>query len=35
MNPFALAMMIVGCTVVWGGLFLCVGIALTKKPENK
>ncbi|WP_313186400.1 MetS family NSS transporter small subunit [Lacrimispora sp.] len=35
MNPFALAMMIVGCSVVWGGLLLCVGIALTKKPENK
>lgn len=35
MNSFTLAMMIVGCSVVWGGLFLCVGIALTKKPENK
>lgn len=34
MNPLALIMMIVGCSVVWGGLFVCVGIALNKKTKE-
>ncbi len=34
MNTSALIMMVLGCTIVWGGLFLTLGIAI-KKENNK
>ncbi|MGL5124221.1 MAG: methionine/alanine import family NSS transporter small subunit [Fusobacteriaceae bacterium] len=35
MNTGALIMMIIGCTIVWAGLFLTLAIALKKEKIKK
>lgn len=33
MNTSAIVMMILGCTIVWGGLLLSIGITLKKEKK--
>jgi hypothetical protein len=34
MNTSAVIMMVFGCTIVWGGLLLSIGITLKKEKES-
>lgn len=31
MNTSAIIMMVLGCTIVWGGLFISIGVTLKKE----
>ncbi len=35
MNTSAVIMMVFGCTIVWGGLLLSIGITLKKEKNNE
>ena len=35
MNTSAVIMMVFGCTIVWGGLLLSIGIALKKEKDEE
>lgn len=35
MNTSAVIMMVFGCTIVWGGLLLSIGITLKKEKDNE
>lgn len=35
MNTSAVIMMIFGCTIVWGGLLLSIGITLKKEKDEE
>ena len=35
MNTSAVIMMVFGCTIVWGGLLLSIGITLKKEKDEK
>ena len=35
MNTGAVIMMVFGCTIVWGGLLLSIGITLKKEKDEE
>ena len=35
MNTSAVIMMVFGCTIVWGGLLLSIGITLMKEKDEE
>ena len=35
MNTSAVIMMVFGCTIVWGGLLLSIGITLKKEKDEE
>jgi hypothetical protein len=35
MNTSAVLMMVLGCSIVWGGLLISIGVTLKKEKENR